>query len=130
MPGILRRADTGHVIELAARTRTLPPPPHVLWAVLVDPLASGGRQWFELQEDEVEPSILEAREPGQVVWSTIWPDRPDDRIELRLLADREGSRLTFTWLSPGPTPDGATLGRRRRRLNELFWADLRYSFGQ
>jgi uncharacterized protein YndB with AHSA1/START domain len=118
------------VIELAARTRTLPPPPHVLWAALVAPLASGGRSWFELREDEVEPAILEAREPGQVVWSTLWPDRPDDRIELRLLADREGSRLTFTWLSPGPTPDGATLGRRRRRLNELFWADLRYSFGQ
>jgi len=118
------------VIELAARTRTLPPPPHVLWAALAAPLASSGRPWFELQEDEVEPTILEAREPGQVVWSTLWRDRPDDRIELRLLADREGSRLTFTWLSPGPAPDGATLGRRRRRLNELFWADLRYSFGQ
>ena len=118
------------MIELAARTRTLPQPPDVLWAALTDPRASGGRPWFELQEDEVEPAILEAREPGQVVWSTLWPDRPDDRIELRMLSERQGSRLTFTWLSPGPAPDGATLGRRRRRLNELFWADLRYSLGE
>ena len=88
------------MIELAARTRTLPPPPDVLWAALTDPRASGGRLWLELQEDEVEPVIV------------------------------EGSRLTFTWLSPWPAPDGATLGRRRRRLNELFWVDLRHSFEQ
>ncbi|AJR18441.1 hypothetical protein GUY44_06025 [Pimelobacter simplex] len=59
--------------------------------------------------------MLSSVEGRQVLWSSLWPARPDDRIELTVIPD-----------PPGP----ATVGHLRRRLNELLYADLRYSYGQ
>lgn len=118
------------MIELAARSKTLPPPPHVLWAALVAPHAPGTRPWLEPHDDETEPAVLDSHEPDLVVWSSLWPDRPDDRIELHITAHRTESRLEFRWLGPEPAPAEEVVGRRRHRLNELLWADLRHSFGQ
>ena len=118
------------MIELAARAKTLPPPPHVLWAALVEPHAPRARPWLEVRDDETEPRVVESHEPDLVVWSSLWPDRPHDRIELRITAHGVESRLAFRWLGPEPGPDDAVLGGRRHRLNELLWAELRYSFGQ
>jgi hypothetical protein len=118
------------VIELTSRSKTLPPPPGVLWATLIDPHAPGTRSWLDLRDDETEPTVVEAHEPDLVVWSTLWPDRPGDRIELHISAHRAESRLAFRWLGSEPLPADEVVERRRHRLNELFWADLRYSFGQ
>ena len=49
--------------------------------------------------------------------------------ELRITAHGAEIRLSFGWLGPEPGLDDAVLGGRRHRLNELLWAEPRYSFG-
>ncbi|WP_377322901.1 hypothetical protein ACFJIY_25680 [Pimelobacter simplex] len=117
--------------ERGRRTKELPAPPHVVWADLVERRAEGTRAWLELRDDERRPEVLSSVEGRQVVWSSLWPERPDDRIELTITPDGTGgSRLEFVWLAADPDPAPATVGHLRRRLNELLYADLRYSYGQ
>jgi len=40
-----------------------------------------------------------------------------------------GTNLTWTLTSPVAL-DPSVIGHQRFRLNKLFWADLRYSYGQ
>ncbi|WGL51643.1 hypothetical protein P5P86_16985 [Nocardioides sp. BP30] len=118
------------MIEIGSRTKALPPPVRVVFDSLVDPHAPGARPWLDLYRDEIEPRVLEAVRPTRVVWSTLWPSRPDDRIRFDL-ADRGGSTLlTFTLLTPSDPPDEKTAGHLRYRMNVLLYADLRYSYGQ
>ncbi|WP_245645576.1 hypothetical protein [Pseudonocardia acaciae] len=46
----------------------------------------------------------------------------------------EGQRgetsLRFTLLTPDEAPDQSKTGHLRRRLNQLLFADLRFSYGQ
>lgn len=116
--------------ELARRTRNLPAPPHVVWRSLVAPHEEGTRPWLRLLDDEVEPQVLSSVEPREVVWSTLWPSRPDDEVRFRLSEGAGGTDLEFALLTPGEVPDDSTLGHLRRRLNVMLWADLRYSYGQ
>src|SRR5262249_54372712 len=118
------------MVELGRRTRTLPPPPDVVWESLSDPHRRGARPWLNLLSDEIEPRVLESARPKLVVWSSIWPKTPAQIIRFDIASDgSEGTRLTWT-LTSSTEVDAGALGHRRYRLNRLIWADLRFSYGQ
>ncbi|GAA1955610.1 hypothetical protein GCM10009754_26650 [Amycolatopsis minnesotensis] len=108
----------------------LPPPPKAVWASLVNPHLDPARPWLDLLDDEVAPEIVEAVEPGLVVWSSLWPDRPDDRIRFDLEPDGGGTAVRWTLFTQGAAPGESKLGHLRFRLNKLLYGDLRYSYGQ
>ena len=117
--------------EIGSRARTLPAPPAVVRASLVDPHRPGTRPWLVLLSDEVEPVVLASEEPGRVVWSSLWPSRPNDRVHFELTASGDGgTSLRFTLLTPDEAPDASKTGHLRRRMNQLLFADLRFSCGQ
>lgn len=85
----------GENFELGRRTRNLPPPPSVVWNSLTDPHHLGARPWLTLLSDEVEPQILESARPELVVWSSIWPQTPEQVIRFELSAGTDsGTDLT------------------------------------
>lgn len=113
------------------REKTQPPPPHVLWASLVDPATSGPRVWLRLGPGERRPRVLESRPNDLVVWSSLWTDRPRDQVRFDIASDGEGgSRLRWTLLTTDDEPDEERVALLRHRLNQLINAELRYSFGQ
>ncbi|MRH93501.1 hypothetical protein GFY24_39915 [Nocardia sp. SYP-A9097] len=118
------------MIEIGSRARKLPAPPEVVWESLTQPSRHGARPWLNLLPDEIEPRVLRAEEPGAVVWSSLWPSRPEDEIHFELIAtpSRE-TLLRFTLLTPGEAPDDSKAGHLRQRLNVLLFADLRFSYG-
>ncbi|MEU7144363.1 hypothetical protein ABZ942_33305 [Nocardia sp. NPDC046473] len=119
------------MIEIGSRARRLPAPPFVVWESLTEPRRPQARAWLELLSDEVEPRILEADKPHTVVWSSLWPSRPDDQVHFELTAVKGGDTLLkFTLLTPDEAPDQSKTGHLRRRLNQLLFADLRFSYGQ
>jgi hypothetical protein len=118
------------VIELGSRERKQPPPPKIVWDCLVSPRHLGGRQWLELLPDEIDPRILQAVEPRLVIWSSLWPSRPDDEIRFDIRPDSAGCALRWTLLTPESIPDQGVVGHLRYRLNFLINAQLRFSFGQ
>ncbi|MFB7716778.1 hypothetical protein [Nocardia sp. NPDC056100] len=118
------------MIEFGSRARKLPASPTAVWESLTQPRRAGARPWLNLLGDEVEPRILRAEEPRTVVWSSLWPSRPDDEIRFELSATPSRETLVrFTLLTPGAAPDASKAGHLRRRLNVLLFADLRYSYG-
>ena len=118
------------MIEFGSKARKLPAPPAIVWASLVDPHMRGARPWLNLLDDEVEPKILEADQPVRVVWSSLWPSRPNDQVLLEMTAVGQETQLRFTLLTPDEPPDASKTGHLRRRVNELLFADLRLSYGQ
>lgn len=119
------------MIEAGRRKRNQPAPPPVIFEALTRPDRDPARPWLLLLGDEQRPGVLEADEPGLVVWSSLWPRRPDARIRFEL--DRSpdgGTDLTWTLLMDEPPPDASLLGHLRKRLNELINKDLRLTFGQ
>lgn len=118
------------MIELGSRKRAQPAPPGVVWRSLTEPHAPAARPWLELVDDEIEPRILESREPNLVVWSSLWPERPDDRIRFDIEPERSGgSALRWTVTSSEPVTEPARL-HVCYRMNLLINAQLRYSYGQ
>ncbi|MEU5692429.1 hypothetical protein [Actinosynnema sp. NPDC020468] len=118
------------MIDIGSRARGLPAPPHVVWRSLVEPRRPGTRPWLTLLPDEVDPAVVAAEEHHHVVWSSLWPNRPDVRVHFALTATEDGgTSLRFTLLSP-VEPDASATGHLRRRLNRLLFADLRFSYGQ
>lgn len=75
------------VIEIGVRERRLPAPPSVVWESLVNPGRPGTRPWLDLLPDEVAPRVLDAEKPTTVVWSSLWPSRPNDEVHLELTED-------------------------------------------
>ncbi len=102
----------------------------MVWGSLTEPHLPAARPWLELLPDEVEPRVLAAERPGRVVWSSLWPGRPDDEVHLQLSAVGSETLLRYTLLTPGELPDASKTGHLRRRLSVLLFADLRYSYGQ
>lgn len=88
--------------EAGTRRRGQPAPPRVVFEALTTPDQHPARPWLLLLADERRPDVVEAVEPGLVVWSSLWDRRPD----------------------------ASHLGHLRRRINELVNANLRYTFGQ
>ncbi|WP_433715202.1 hypothetical protein ACQP2U_14955 [Nocardia sp. CA-084685] len=117
--------------EIGSRSRTLPAPPYTVWKSLTEPRQPSARPWLNLLADEVDPMVLNADEPATVAWSSLWPSRPNDQVRFDLTAVAGGcTSLRFTLLAYGQPPDQSKVGHLRRRLNQLLFADLRYSFGQ
>ncbi len=118
-------------MEYAARARRLPAPRPIVWRSLTEPHQPGTRPWLALLEDEVEPRVLAAEEPESVVWSSLWPSRARDEIHLQLTQLESGDTLLkFSVLTPDEAPDDSKTGHIRHRVNHLFFADLRFSYGQ
>jgi hypothetical protein len=120
------------VIEIGSRKRNLPAPPHVVFEDLTVPNRSAARPWLNLLDDEVPPEVLESREPAYVVWSSLWPRRPDARITFELPPGRAGGGTDLRWTLTvdEPVPDDSLTGHLRKRINTLIHADLRYTYGQ
>ena len=118
------------MIELGSRKKDQPPPAWVVWEALTEPNRDPIRQWLEFRADEMPPRILEASKPGLVVWSSLWPDRPHDRIRFVLEPSGSGCSLRWTLLTPDDPPDEARVRQLCYRLNHLINGQLRYSFGQ
>ncbi len=114
--------------ELARRRLRLPPPPRVLWADLAAPRRTGSRVWLELAPGEQRPEVLDSVPGKRVVWSSLWTERPDDRVELLVEPDGGDSALTFVWLAADPLPGHPS--PLRFRLTKLFAQEVRYSYGQ
>ena len=118
------------ITEVGHRERRLPAPPRVVWRSLAEPHQPGARPWLRLLDDEVEPRVLGAAEPDRVVWSSLWPRRPDDVLTFRLRPAGAGTALRWTLTTPTEPPDESLTGHLRHRVNLLLWADLRLSYGQ
>jgi hypothetical protein len=123
------------MLELGSRERTQPAPQAVVWASLVavgrdQPGEDGARPWFDLLDDEVRPKIVTAREPDLVEWSSLWPDRPHDRIRFDIRQDGAGSAVRWTLSTTDAAPTESKLGHQRHRLNLLINERLRLSYGQ
>jgi hypothetical protein len=120
------------VIEVGSRRRNQPAPPWAVFEALTVPDRDPARPWLNLLDDEQPPRILQARRPELVVWSSLWPRRPDANVRFDLADDEghQGTALRWTLLVEPPGPEPALLGHLRKRLNLLVNADLRFSFGQ
>ena len=120
------------MIEVGKRKRNQPAPPRIVYEALVTPNRDPARQWLKLAVDEQPPGILDSIVPELVVWSSLWPSRPDAvlRFELPVDAGGQGTDLTWTLLVDQPEPAPPVLGHLRERINVLINAELRYSFGQ
>ena len=118
------------MIEIGSKARKLPAPPHIVWQSLTEPRRHGARPWLNLLPDETDPRVLEAEHPMHVVWSSLWPSRPNDRVQFDLAAVGSETLLRFTLLTPDDPPDQSKSGHLRGRLNQLLFADLRFSYGQ
>jgi hypothetical protein len=95
----------------------------------VSPRSHGTRAWLDLLPDEVAPRVLESERPSRVVWSSLWPSRPDDCVVLELSEELGGTALRFTLRAAGDPPDDSKTGHIRKRMNHLLFADLRFSYG-
>lgn len=118
------------MLEAGTRRRGQAPPPAVVFEALTEPNRDPARRWLVLLDDEQPPRILRAEPPYLVVWSSLWPKRPDARVRFDLAADSYGTDLRWTLLVAEPMPDPSLLGHLRKRLNTVINANLRYSFGQ
>jgi len=85
----------------------------VVWGSLVQPEREASRPWLSLAPDEVAPRILYAEEPHRVVWSSLWPSRPNDEVHFDLAAIGGETSLKFTLLTPDEPPDQSTTGHLR-----------------
>ena len=90
---------------LGDRTRQLPAPPHVVFTSLTHPGLPGARPWLVLLDDEVPPVILSSHEPHRVQWSSLWPSRPNDLVDLELSPKDGGTLLRFILSTPDEEPD-------------------------
>jgi hypothetical protein len=118
------------MVEVGSRQRNLPAPPHAVFEDLTAPDRSVTRPWLQLLDDEVAPVVSESREPAYVVWSSLWPRRPDARIAFELPQGGGGTDLRWTLTVEEPAPDESLTGHMRKRINTLIHANLRYTYGQ
>jgi hypothetical protein len=118
------------MVEIGNRRRNQPAPPWVIFEALTQPHRNPSRPWLILLDDEAEPSIVTADQPHLVIWSTLWPHRPEVTIRFEMEPDG-GSGTDLRWIleSDGPLADGSAIGHMRKRVNELINANLRYTFG-
>jgi hypothetical protein len=114
---------------IATRRRSQPPPSWVVWEALMKPNRDPQRQWLTLRRGEVAPRVMESTRPGLVVWSSIWAAHPDDLIRFDIHSTGQETDLRWTLLAPQEAPPDVVVPRRKR-LNELINAQLRFSFGQ
>ena len=76
------------------------------------------------------PQVLESTGTTRVVWSSLWPSRPDDQIVIELRDSDGETELEFSLQAAGDPPDTDTTSQIRHRVRHLLFADLRESYGQ
>lgn len=91
---------------------------------MYDALTDEIDRWLRLRPREASPQVLVGSRPSHVVWSSLWPVSPEDRIEFRIRPDGDGAAVRFVWSSPNP-PDERGIGLVRHRLNEAIAEHLR-----
>lgn len=117
--------------EFGSRRRSQPAPPWALFEDLCDPHRQPARPWLELRDDEIAPTVTESDQARLVVWSSLWPRRPDATVRFDLSATSDGGTdLRWTLYMDEPEPDAGLVGHLRYRLNELINANLRFTYGQ
>lgn len=84
----------------------------------------------ELAVLEVPPRVVESDAPRGVVWSSPWPSRLGDQVVLELADAGSETALTFTLLVDGDMPDASKTGHIRRRINQLLFAHLPFSYAK
>ena len=65
-----------------------------------------------------------------MVWSSLWVERPDARVQFDLEGGGGGTDLRWTLYVDPPIPDEAVTRHLRKRMNELINANLRLTYGQ
>lgn len=119
------------MIEIGARRKNQPAPPHIIFEALTSPDRDPLRPWLVLLDDEHPPSVVQAEELALVVWSSLWERRPDVRIRFELHDDGHGGTdLRWVLHAEEPAPDESLTGHLRKRMNVLVNANLRSTFGQ
>jgi hypothetical protein len=118
------------VIEIGSRRRAQPAPPHVLADSLITPDSDPSRPWLDLLGDEQCPRVVEADPPRLVVWSSLWPKRPEALIRFDLEPERSGGTHLRWTLLVDTEPDASRLGHYRHRVNLLINGNLRLTYGQ
>lgn len=121
---------TEALVELARRRKGQAPPPSIVWESLRGPFPLDSGDWLHLGPGETAPVVLDQSEPRLVVWSSIWEDEPELRIEFSIEPDRGGSLVLWRLLGPEGQLNPEDLGRRRHRLNQLINGQLRNTFDQ
>lgn len=116
--------------EIGSRRRRQPAPPWAVFEDLCDPHRQPARPWLHLLDDEVEPTVLSASRPHQVVWSSLWTKRPEASVRFDLAEVGCETELRWTLLVGEPLPDPAAIAHMRQRIGELINANLRYTYGQ
>jgi hypothetical protein len=114
---------------LAEREKSQAPPPSIIWETLTDPYRPSARQWLVTADDEVQPTVIDAERPSLVVWSSLWPDRPNDVIRFAIEENSGGTSLKWSLESPDDPPGDARLSQLRHRINYLINGEMRDSFG-
>lgn len=117
--------------DVASRKRSQPAPTWALFDDLCDPHRQPARPWLELKEDEIAPTVIESDRASLVVWSSLWPERPDATVRFDLTNTSDGGTdLRWTLRMGDPEPDADLVRRMRHRLGELINANLRFTYGQ
>lgn len=121
------------VIAIGSRERSQPPPPHVVFEALMQPDRDPARPWLSvgLLDDEHLPQVLSSEASHAVVWSSLWPERPDAQVRFDIESTGAGgTSLRWTLLVEPPAPEPPMVRHLCKRMNQLINANLRYTFGQ
>jgi hypothetical protein len=105
---------------LADRIHHFRAPVTLLYSALTTDLDA----WMRLAPGEVVPTVLDATPLTKVVWSSFWPNSPEDTIVLHLTGFREETTIRLQWFTRTP-PDERGVGITRQRLNRKIGGDLR-----
>jgi hypothetical protein len=117
------------MIPVASKRRGQPAPPFIIAPMLAEPNKYPTHPWMTLLAGEEWPTVLRARKPEYVLWSSLWPDFTGVEVQFELAATAGGGTdLRWTLLAPGPLAVEAVAGVRHR-INYLINAELRLSFG-
>ena len=112
-------------MAIARGTKPQAPPPAVVFEALTQPHRDPTREWLRLEEDEVEPMILEAVATHRVVWSSLWPEYSSATITFEVTPHESGSKLTWSLAAEPPILDAEIVRILRYRINELINRDMR-----
>lgn len=115
-----------HVVVLGTRSKQQPAPPHVVAEALAEPRRAAGRDWLSLLSGEVEPRT--AQDETGIVWTSLWPERPEAQVRFTVSGGASGTDLRWT-LHDVDDPGPLLTRRLCRRLDEIVNRDLRYGFG-
>lgn len=117
------------MLEIASRRRKQAPPRWVVFEALTQLDRKFRVDWLSLGDGEVRPKILQSVEPELVVWSSIWPWRPDAKIRFDI-GGGAGSETDLRWtlFVDEPAPDDETVVAMRKRLNVMINSRLRANF--